>query len=156
MKANDGTGDIPDRDEWETPYNLFRKIDSQYNFKFDCCASKDNSKADFYSNDFEGVENVYNIAWMNPPFSKARKMFNHFFKVVKQGVAIYRCDNLETKLWQEVIIPKCSWIFILKGRVNYEGLGGNGARFPSALIGYNVEPPKNLDGHLLKKVDVKA
>jgi len=39
------------------------------------------------------------------------------------------------------IIPKC--------RISYEGMEGKGSRFPSALIGYNINPPKGLTGHTL-------
>ena len=86
---------------------------------------------------------------MNPPFSKAFKMFEHFFKVVNKGVCIYRCDNMETKVWQDIILPNASWIFIPNKRIKYEGHEGKGSRFPSALIGFNVEPPKNINGVVL-------
>ena len=87
---------------------------------------------------------------MNPPFSKAREMFKQFFKIVDRGVAIYRCDNFETRIWQYLILSNCSWIFIPKGRVVYEGMNGLGSRFPSALIGVGVDPPKFVDGVCLK------
>ena len=86
---------------------------------------------------------------MNPPFSKALEMFKTFFYIMGKGVAIYRCDNMETKIWQEIIFPKASWIFIPLGRICYEGMEGSGSRFPSALIGYNVKPPKGIKGTLL-------
>ena len=53
---------------------------------------------------------------------------------------------METKIWQEIILKKASWVFIPKGRVPYEGMEGNGSRFPSALIGFNIEKPKPLPG----------
>ena len=144
MKANNGSGNIKERDEWETPEWLFRKLDKQYNFTFDCCATKKNSKCPFFSNDFLNSGRIfYKKAWMNPPFSQSRKMFEHFFRVISSGIAIYRCDNIETKLWQNVILPNCDWVFIFKGRINYEGFKGSSSRFPSALIGLNVRPPKN-------------
>ena len=77
-------------------------------------------------------------------------MFKHFFKIIKKGVAIYRCDNLETALWQKEILPNCSWIFIPDRRVSYEGLDGDGARFPSALIGVGLDIPKGLKGTILE------
>lgn len=86
---------------------------------------------------------------MNPPFSKAQEMFEQFFKVVSKGVAIYRCDNMETKVWQEVILKNAGWIFIPNTRIRYTGMEGNGSRFPSALIGLNVEPPKDIEGTTL-------
>jgi len=42
--GNDGTGNIIERDEWETSQELWAELDEQYNFKFDCCANKNNKK----------------------------------------------------------------------------------------------------------------
>lgn len=149
MKANDGRGNTPKRDTWQTPSWIFDPLNEQYSFDFDCCADEENRKVFHYADNFENHYQIRGIAWMNPPFSKARKMFEHFFKVVRKGVAIYRCDNFETMIWQRIIFPRISWIFIPDRRVAYDGLKGTGVRFPSALIGYNVEPPRELNGTLL-------
>ncbi len=156
MKANNGKGNNESRDEWETPKWLFDILNSQYHFIIDCCASSKNTKIlaslCFWSKDkpFEYCRvKLTDMAWMNPPFSRAEVMFMHFFKVVRYGVAIYRCDNFETGLWQKAIFPKATWIFIPNKRISYEGQDGSGARFPSALIGFNVEPPKGLEGTVL-------
>lgn len=151
MKGNNGTGNIIERDDWQTPQWLFDKLDKQYEFRFDCCASDNNFKYNFYTNNFVECKLPFNniICWMNPPFSIAREMFEHFFKVVRKGVAIYRCDNLETALWQEVILKNSDWVFIPKGRISYEGKKGTGSRFPSALIGKGLDAPKELEGYTL-------
>ena len=152
-KGNDGKGNNPKRDDWETPQWLFNLLDKQFDFTFDCCATKDNSKCLSYSDEFDKLEDTgddLDMCWINPPFSKARKMFEHFFKIVKKGVGIYRCDNMETKIWQEVILKNATWIFIPKGRIAYsyneKVRQGKGTRFPSALIGFNVEAIKNIEG----------
>jgi hypothetical protein len=73
--------------------------------------------------------------------------------VVKKGVAIYRIDNPETKIWQEIIFPNASWIFIPSGRVSYTPfditIRGGMTRFPSALIGLNVDIPREIKGIIL-------
>jgi len=152
-KGNDGTGNIEARDNWETPQWLFDQLHEQYNFQVDCCATKENSKCILFCTDFLISERTKHISpsWMNPPFSKARKMFERFFNMVKKGVAIYRCDNMETKIWGEVILKNADWIFMPNKRWAYEGHTGKGSRFPSALIGIGVEPPKELEGHTLTK-----
>lgn len=144
-----------ERDTWETPKDLFNNLNKQYNFKYDCCASVENSKCKSFSAitvPFE-ISTKLNShpAWMNPPFSKAYDMFKHFFDIVESGVSIYRCDNMETKVWQDVILKNATWILIPKGRISYEGFKGNGSRFPSALIGYNIEVPKYVKGIVLRK-----
>lgn len=154
-KGNDGKGNIPERDVWETKQELFNILDSQYHFGTDCCASEHNTKCDEYFDDFEKAVIVNYVAWMNPPFSKAKKMFTHFFKVVGKGVAIYRCDNMETTVWQNVILKNANWVFIPKGRIAYTPFetgnmrNGMGTRFPSALIGLGVPPPQNITGAIL-------
>lgn len=152
MKGNNGKGNNEKRDLWETPKELFNLLDLQYEIEFDCCANLENRKVEFFSSEFEKLDETHInnfMCWMNPPFSKSLEMFKHFFKIVKTGVAIYRCDNMETKVWQEVILKNATWVFIPKGRVKYEGFEGNSSRFPSALIGFNVDPPKNIEGNLL-------
>ena len=149
MKANNGKGNNSLRDEWQTPQELFEKLHKQYHFKFDCCATSKNKKCNLYSEDFESISIIQKIAWMNPPFSLACKMFTHFFKSVKRVVAIYRCDNFETRIWQKVIFPNVDWIFIPDKRISYKGMDGNGSRFPSALIGVGVDIPKGLSGTIL-------
>lgn len=151
MKGNNGTGNIKERDDWLTPQWLFDKLDKQYKFKFDCCANRNNKKCEYWTGDFLGeYRNLKNSAcWMNPPFSKAMQMFEHFYSVVWKGVCIYRCDNMETKIWQDIILKYATWIFIPKGRISYEGKAGKGSRFPSALIGFNVPVPNGLDGATL-------
>lgn len=152
MKGNNGSGNIKSRDEWRTPQWLFDILHKQYKFTFDCCANSHNTKVFIYGQDFLGINKqqlMSGVCWMNPPFTKVKEMFEHFFKVVNKGVAIYRCDNMETKIWQEIIFPHASWVFVFDKRISYEGMSGKGSRFPSALIGYNVSTPLNLEGHLL-------
>lgn len=152
IKANNGKGNNPSRDEWETPKWLFDILDNQYNFKFDCCANAKNTKCEQYTENFDFSYIVKCMAWMNPPFSKAYKMFCCFIQNIEKGVAIYRCDNLETKLWQKLIFLHASWIFIPDKRIAYEGMEGSGSRFPSALIGFNVPKPIGLKGILLEVI----
>ena len=155
MKGNDGTGNIEERDDWETPQELWNKLNKQYKFNVDCCATKENAKCNYFSSNLVSEflypineKILYGMCWMNPPFSKAYEMFEQFF-IVNHGIAIYRCDNLETKLWQDIILKNATWILIPKGRISYEGKAGKGSRFPSALIGYKVDVPKHIKGSIL-------
>ena len=119
-KGNNGKGNIPSRDEWQTPQKLWDKLNNQYFFTFDCCANKYNRKVNDFSMDLSiKTPCGFGLCWMNPPFSKAYEMFKTFFRVVTKGIAIYRCDNIETKLWQEEIFPNASWVFIPSKRIAY-------------------------------------
>jgi len=142
---------IEDRDSWETPKALWRILNYHYRFEFDCCATSKNTKCKSWSvqfeNNFELKENL--MCWINPPFSKAYEMIRHFFLSVNKGVGIYRCDNIETKVWQNQIFKYSDWVFIFNKRVEYEGQKGKGARFPSALFGVNCLPPNFKNGKLV-------
>lgn len=153
MEGNNGNGNNIERDDWETPQWLFNKLNEQYDFQFDCCSTPINSKCSVWCDDFLNSENPELTSWINPPFSKAKEMLTHFFKVAKKGIGIYRSDNFETRIWQDIIFKNADWIFIPKGRINYEYDQGkrkiSGSRFPSALFGIGIEPPQNLDGVIL-------
>jgi len=155
MKGNDGTGNNSLRDLWETDRSFWNILNEQYGFTFDCCANMNNTKCNKFSTVFELTTSVSlkdEICWMNPPFSKAISMFTQFFKVVDKGVSIYRCDNLESMVWQNLIFKKADWVFIPKGRVQYiiKGENTGNVRFPSALIGRNLPIPINIIGTVLK------
>lgn len=150
--TNKGKGNIEARDDWETPKALWDQLDQQYKFNFDCCAVAHNSKCIEFSSNFENWDQellIYHTCWINPPFSKAAIMLKHFFANTIKGVGIYRCDNIETKIWQDLIFKFADWVFIPNKRIQYEGKAGKGAVFPSALFGVNLLPPKNLEGVLI-------
>ena len=80
-KGNSGEGNIPERDEWETSKELFDLLNKQYTFEFDCCANAKNKKCIGFSNDFLSEKEDYildAVCWMNPPFSKAKEMFEKY------------------------------------------------------------------------------
>ena len=97
MKGNDGTGNKVDRDDWETPQWLFDKLNDQYKFEFDCCATENNSKCRLFSSNLQDNKGIPYISWMNPPFSKADIMIKHFlnmeiiFTRKSDCLAIYLC-----------------------------------------------------------------
>jgi len=150
MKGNNGSGNNVSRDDWRTPKELFNTLNNQYNFAFDCCASKENRKCELYSDDFQNEWLRLHRAWINPPFSKATEMIDHFFDRTISGIGIYRIDNIESYLWN-FILNNADWVFIIRGRTNYEGHEGHGARFGSALFGVGVPPPENIEGVALKR-----
>lgn len=151
MKDAKKQGKPLDRDEWRTPRDIFDPLDRQYHFFLDCCASPENALCPSFTSRFENHLSSDVMCWMNPPFSKAVHMFTHFCLSVRHGVALYRCDNMETMIWQAIIFPRADWVFIPEFRVAYQGIPNKWNRpvFASALIGIGVPPPLNLQGSLL-------
>lgn len=151
------SGEAP-RDNWRTPQALWDKLNDQYHFVFDCCADETNAKTGWWTGDFARSIDSEDLArigtyggvlWMNPPFSKAKDLIPILIGTELQAVVIYRCDTMETALWQ-TMLARADWVFIPKGRVRYEGQEGVSPMFPSALVGFGgVEPPNNIEGRVL-------
>ena len=60
-------------DEWETPQDLFDKLDNEFHFELDVCASDDNHKCSLYLTklDMCYVWDNYRV-WCNPPYSNIK------------------------------------------------------------------------------------
>ena len=134
-------------DNWRTPSGLWIELDDLYHFKLDLAADKTNAKCDNFfhpgnnSLDINWASWTLSPQWLNPPFSMATEFFQKAADCHNKMVAIYKCSNLETALWQDIILPNADWVCFLRGRVNYEnpdGTPSNQVPFGSALIGYNV------------------
>ncbi|NBW83288.1 hypothetical protein EBR21_16180, partial [bacterium] len=134
-------------DEWGTPPELLIELGLGVRDALDVCASPVNKKfAEYWTKDDDclGKEWPKNkICWMNPPFSKATSFFHKAVEEAQKGtkvLAIYKTTNLETLLWQNVILPHCDGVLFLKGRTEYvrEQSAGKGVPFGSALIFFNI------------------
>lgn len=139
------------RDDWQTPDWLMEILKKDYDFIGDLAASEVNTKFKvFFSeeNNFLQCEEFEDgIYWMNPPFSKAKAFYQHALKHNLKMVSIYKNDNPETQVWQDLIFPNFSFCFMPKGRINYadeKGVIQPQAMFPSAIFGFNVKKPEEL------------
>lgn len=59
-------------DMWETPQWLFDKLNEEFNFDLDVCATKDNTKCvEYYTKEQDGLKQPwYGVCWCNPPYGK--------------------------------------------------------------------------------------
>lgn len=130
-------------DTWGTNASLFEKLNKRYKFKVDLAANKKNAKCDKYLSDSLTINwNFGGACWLNPPFSKANVFFQKAAFSKAKIVCIYKSSNIETDLWQNIILQNANWVCFLKGRTEYErskSESKNGVPFPSALIGFRVD-----------------
>ena len=114
-------------DNWETPPDLYSKLDKEFNFDFDPCPIN------------EGVITPENdgllIEWgkrnfINPPYS--RKLKDAF---VKKAIRLAGDGNLcvmllpastSTYLFHDYILPNAAEIRMLRGRVSFIGVNTKG------------------------------
>lgn len=147
-------------DNWETCPKLFETLHKLYDLRWDLASSDQNKKCENYFDlEDDALAQPWDdlpMAWLNPPFSRAHEFFTKCAKSLNPIVAIYKTTNLETKLWQDLILPSAAWVCFLRGRTQYineESHKPNKVPFGSALIGFRV--PQRV-AHLGKVWDLGA
>src|SRR3990167_4253176 len=138
------------KDDWETPDELFARLDSDFHFILDAAANELNHKCRRWFGLSGEVEDAltaqwpleYGIIWLNPPYSRGlQAKFVH-----KDWSEHVRCkmenkpygkvvcllpSRTDTKLFHEVILPYAKVEF-LRGRLRFKG-ATSCAPFPSML-----------------------
>lgn len=65
------------KQDWETPENLFETLNREFNFTLDVAASGNNKKCNkFISENEDAMKKTWgkNICWLNPPYGKGYKI----------------------------------------------------------------------------------
>ena len=138
--------------EWETPQDLFAKLDEQYGFTLDVCATFLNTKCNkFYDKDQDGLRQNWkeNICWMNPPYGR------EIGKWIKKAYESAHIDWQHTGATVVCLLPArtdTAWwhdycmkgeITFLRGRLKFGG-HKDCAPFPSAIVVF--KPSKGSGG----------
>lgn len=122
--------------EWETPVDLFDKLQKKYHFDLDVCATSQNTKCPVYfSKEINGLNQPwYGICWMNPPYGKEigawmKKAYESSLKGAK--VVCLIPARTDTAWWHDYAMK--GKIEFLRGRLKFSG-HKNSAPFPSAIV----------------------
>lgn len=138
-------------DLWSTPIDLFKKLQLEFEFTLDVCATKNNAKCKtYYTKEIDGLKqdwkkgrneskkNAYNTnkissdywAWMNPPYGRETGKWVKKAAEEKNVVALLPART-DTKWFHDHIYGKAEIRFI-KGRLKF-GNATNSAPFPSMI-----------------------
>lgn len=125
--------------DWETPQELFDKLNKEYNFTLDPCASDDNHKcAKYYTEETDGLSQSWEgeTVFCNPPYGRYIKEWvkkchdeSKHAKVVMLIPA-----RTDTSYFHDYIYHKADIEFI-RGRLRFE-IGG-GAKTARAISKYD-------------------
>lgn len=129
-------------EEWGTPQDFFDKLNAEFHFTLDVCATHENAKcAKHYTKEDNGLAQDWTgeTVWCNPPYGREmpkwiQACYNH-----KQngGVAVMLIPaRTDTKAFHEYIYGK-SEIRFIRGRihfVNQNGESRESAPFPSMVV----------------------
>lgn len=125
-------------EEWGTPQKFFNRLNEEFNFTLDICASKENAKCPkYYTKEEDALKKEWGgIIWMNPPYG--RQIGNWVKKArdaAQQGTATVVCllpARTDTAWWHDYVM-KANEIRLIRGRLKF-GDGKGSAPFPSAIV----------------------
>ena len=63
-------------DLWSTPQDLYDKLDAEFGFEVDVCATEENAKCEqYYTKEKDGLSQDWSgrCCWMNPPYGREIK-----------------------------------------------------------------------------------
>lgn len=125
---------------WETPQDLFNKLDAEFHFSVDVCAVPENAKCNkFYTPEENGLlKNWDETTWCNPPYGRKIREWvrKAYYQAVEFGSTIVMLlpARTDTKWFHDYIYEK-DWIEVrfIKGRLKFGGSKHN-APFPSIIV----------------------
>lgn len=129
--------------EWETPQDLFDRLDQAFAFTLDVCTTPDNAKCpQFYTLRDNGLHQKWRgRVWMNPPYGRGIDAWlKKAIAAADQGALIVALlpVRTDTKWWQDLVVPH-ALVYYLRGRLTFLG-GNSNAPFGSALAIYFPRP----------------
>lgn len=137
-----------DRADWETPRDLFERLDAFWHFDLDVAASDTNHLcADYYTKETDGLSHSWagHRVWCNPPYGRdVARWVEKAYRETRDGVTCVVMlipARTDTRWYHDWIENKAAEIKFLRGRLKY-GLGGvaqNSAPFPSMLVRFGGE-----------------
>ena len=127
-------------DEWATPANFFAKLNEEFHFTLDACATAENHKCErYFTEQDDGLTQNWKgeTVFCNPPYSKIAQWVKKAWKEGrKEGTTVVLLipARTDTKYFHEYIYHK-SEIRFIKGRLKF-GNSKNSAPFPSMIVVY--------------------
>ena len=131
--------------EWETPADFFQKLDDEFHFTLDPCATDDNAKCEYY---YTKEENGLLQSWegetvfCNPPYGTDLKSWvkKCYEEHLKHNITVVMLipARTDTQYFHDFIYGK-SEIRFIKGRIKFvtpAGDRGGTAPFPSMVVIY--------------------
>lgn len=123
--------------EWETPPELFARLNREFSFTLDVCATRRNRKCGaYFTLQQDGLRQRWTGAcWMNPPYGRAIGTWIRKAREESVRGATVVClvpARTDTGWWHEDAM-KAQEIRLLRGRITFVGARAS-APFPSALV----------------------
>lgn len=129
---------LSNTNEWETPQELFDKLNDEFKFTLDPCSTQYNHKCDkYYTIEDDGLSKDWGgqRVFCNPPYGKEiyKWVEKCYHESTKENtlVCLLIPSRTDTRYFHDFISQRCEIRFI-KGRLKFGGRN-TGAPFPSML-----------------------
>lgn len=130
-------------DQWETPADLFRKLNDEFHFTLDPCADEKNHKCEkYFTKEQNGLIQDWSedVVFCNPPYGrnigewvkKAFESVSAHTHTHTHTVVMLLPARTDTKWFHNYIYHKAEIRFI-RGRLKF-GNSKNSAPFPSMIV----------------------
>ena len=127
------------RSNWETPQDLFDKLNAEFNFTLDPCASNDNAKCQkYFTQEQDGLKQDWQgeTVFCNPPYGReiekwVSKAYQESLK--PDTLVVMLLPSRTDTTWFHDYILQYGKIDFIKGRLKF-GRSKNSAPFPSMIV----------------------
>lgn len=136
-------------DEWETPSELYTRLNKKFGFTLDPCSTKENHLCDkYYTKEENGLCKSWKgeIVFVNPPYSEIKQWVEKCYKEYETNgttVVMLIPSRTDTRYFHNYIYHKAEIEFI-KGRLHFSN-SKNSAPFPSMIVIYQQMEEKEED-----------
>ena len=125
--------------DWDTPQTFFDKLDKQFEFTLDPCATAASAKCDkYFTEEDDGLAQDWrgHTVFVNPPYGRGigewlKKGYEES-KKHNTVVVMLIPSRTDTKWWHDYAM-KAKEIHLVRGRLKFGG-SDNAAPFPSAVV----------------------
>lgn len=146
------------KQDWQTPKDLFDKLNAVFDFKIDPCTTDENPLGTpyFCTPENDGLKaNWLGNAFVNPPYDNQEAFIRKAIDQCNEHNTTNVClipARTDTQLWQDLIFPNAPAVCFVRGRLKFQepqamswqwlfGEKLNCATFPSAIVVFDADSP---------------
>lgn len=121
-------------DQWATPQDFFDKLDAEFHFETDVCATAENAKCErYFTPEMDGLKQEWTgVCWCNPPYG--RQIGKWVKKAAESNATVVMLIHARTDTaWFHDYIYGKAEIRFVRGRLKFGGSKIN-APFPSMVV----------------------
>jgi len=128
--------------DWATPLKIYDKLNAEFHFTLDPCATEDNAKCDkYFTIKEDGLKQSWKgeVVFMNPPYGRDIKKWIEKAWNESRGGATVVClvpSRTDTRWWHRYCMK--GEIRFIEGRLHFDNHKWN-APFPSAIVIFKME-----------------